>query len=67
MYDINKRKTFTDPCTVKDFIKVLQQFNPNAQFLCDGDEWFWLHVEKDESVISIDSNSLDDEYEEEDD
>ena len=32
---------------------------PKAKILCDGDEWFWVHVASDLSEVNIDSSELD--------
>ena len=62
MYDLGLKRSFQN-AKVRDLIKVLQTLPPDAEILCDGDEWFWLHVESDLSVVDIDSAALEDEYE----
>ena len=61
-YDINKRQEFMGRTTVRDIINILNTLNPDATFLCDGDSYFYLHVESDDSIVCIDSSSLDDDY-----
>ena len=62
MYDPNLKRAFKG-AKVRELIAVLRAMPQDAQILCDGDEWFWLHVEKDRSVVNIDSTELEDEYE----
>jgi len=50
-------------CKVRDLIEALSPYE-DSDIVCDGDEYFWLHVEEDGSVVNIDSNSLDSEYRE---
>lgn len=63
MYDPKMKHAFED-ARVRDLIGVLSTLPPDAQIVCDGDEWFWLHVESDRSAVNIDSSALDDLYEE---
>jgi hypothetical protein len=65
MYDPKLKRAFKS-AKVRELIEALQAMPPDTQILCDGDEWFWLHVEKDRSVVNIDSTELEDEYEVED-
>lgn len=63
MYNLDKRrKSYT--LKVKDVIKELEKENPEAEFVCCGDNYVTMHVEQDESVVCIDCESLDDAYEE---
>ena len=62
MYDITQKRSFRN-ARVSDLMKALEALPPDAQIVCDGDEWFWLHVEEDGSVANIDSSELDTEYE----
>lgn len=49
--------------TVGDFVTWLVHNVPmNAKFIVNGDNLFYTHVEKDASTISVDDNSLEDEY-----
>lgn len=63
MYDINKRKTLKNP-TVGDLIKYLSQLPKGAMLLCCGDNYSCIHVEQDGSVVCIDTEDLDECYEE---
>lgn len=61
MYDITKR----DKClaiTVEDFIKKLESMPKDAIVTCCGDNLLYIHVEKDGSVVNIDTEDLDSEY-----
>ena len=61
MYVRSKRMEFQN-CKVRDLIKALLPYE-DSDIVCDGDEYFWLHVEEDGTLVNIDSNSLDSEYE----
>ena len=61
MYELKKRKEF-GYAKVRDLIAALLLYE-DADIVCDGDEFFWLHVAEDGSLVNIDSNSLDDAYE----
>ena len=65
MYDPKLKRAFKS-AKIRELIEALQTLPPDAQIECDGDECFWLHVEKDRSVVNIDSTELEDEYEVED-
>ena len=58
MFDKDKKRAFTD-ATVQDLIDVLEALPPKAKILCDGDEWFWVHVSSDLTEVDIDSSELD--------
>ena len=62
MYDPKLKRAFKS-AKVRELIEALQALPPDEQIVCDGDEWFWLHVEKDRSVVNIDSTEMEDEYE----
>lgn len=47
-------------CKVKDIIRELKKENPEADFYCCGDNHVVIHVEKDNSVVSIDTELLND-------
>ena len=61
MYDINKRKELYN-ATVKDVMEILAELPEDAQVVFDGDEYGYIHIEKDLSVVSFDSSGLDDDY-----
>lgn len=62
MYDISKRKNMTNK-TVADYIAELQKLPQTAQVFCCGDNVSYIHVEKDGSAVCIDTEDLDDAYE----
>lgn len=59
MYNINKRRTGMD-IKVKDIIAELEKENPEAIFTCCGDNLVFVHVEQDNSVVTIDTEDLHD-------
>ena len=61
MYDVNKLRSFKGK-TVGELVDFLSKLPRGAKIFCDGDEWFWVHIETDESAVNIDSSSLDAEY-----
>ena len=62
MYDINKRIECRN-LTVDELIKKLKTLNKDARVLFNGDQYGYLHIEYDNSIISFDDSSLDDLYE----
>lgn len=62
MYDISKRRE-CKYIQVWEVIEILCKMPLNALVLFNGDECGYIHIEEDESVISFDDSSLDDEYE----
>lgn len=44
-------------------VEILCKMPLNARVLFNGDEYGYIHIEEDESVISFDDSSLGDEYE----
>ena len=62
MYDISKRRECKN-LQVWEAIAILCKMPLNALVLFNGDEYGYIHIEEDESVISFDDASLDDEYE----
>ena len=61
MYDINKRKELKN-AKVKDILEILKELPENAEVCFNGDNYGYIHIEKDLSVISFDDNSLYDDY-----
>ena len=61
MYDLNKRKEMRN-VEVKDVIELLQKLPENAKVFFNGDNYGYVHIEKDNSAISFDDSSLDDDY-----
>lgn len=49
--------------TVRDLIAILQQLPQNATVLSCGDDYVWIHVESDGSVVNIDNEDLEACYE----
>lgn len=61
MYDINKRKELKN-ATVGDILKILQELPEDAMVYFNGDEYGYIHIEKDLSIVSFDDSSLEDDY-----
>ena len=61
MYDVNKRKNLSG-MNVGELINELNKLPKDAKVLCCGDDYLYLHVEKDDSVICIDTEDLEDLY-----
>lgn len=62
MFDTNKIRESYD-VKVRDIIKELFKENLDATFCCCGDNRIFIHVEEDNSVVSIDNESIDEGYE----
>lgn len=60
MYDISERKQFS---TVGELRQLLASLNDDTKVLITGDDYCWLHVEEDQSVICLDTEDLEDCYE----
>ena len=63
MYDISKRKCSND-LTVAELLDIIASFPNDAKVLCCGNSKFYVHVNHGESIISIDTEDLDSEYNE---
>lgn len=62
MLDPSKHMKMYD-VTVGDFVAwLVHNVSMNAKFNVNGDNLFYTHVEKDGSAVSVDDNSLEDEY-----
>lgn len=61
MYDITKRKKFS---TVGDLKELLKDIPNETQIVVTGDDYCWFHIEQDGSVICLDTEDLEDCYEE---
>ena len=61
MYDLNKRKEMRN-VEVKEVIELLQKLPENAKVFFNGNNYGYVHIEKDNSAISFDDSSLDDDY-----
>ena len=62
MYNIDERKEISG-ITIKELINILNTLPQNAKVVCCGDDCVWLHVEKDKSIVCIDTEDLEDCYE----
>lgn len=62
MYDISKRRECRN-MQIWEAIEILCKMPLNALVLFNGDEYGYIHIEEDESAISFDDSSLDEEYE----
>jgi len=63
MYDISKRKRFLD-IKVGDLIEVLKGMPQKAIVHVCGSSLLYIHVEEDGSIITLDCEALEDEYDE---
>ena len=61
MYDINKRKELKN-AKVKDILEILKELPEDAEVYFNGDNYGYIHIEKDSSVISFDDSDLYDDY-----
>lgn len=61
MYDVARRKKF-EGVTVRDLIEELSKMPQDAEVLCCGDDYIWLHVEDDDSTVCIDVEDLEENY-----
>lgn len=59
MYNINKRKQFN---TAGDLKKLLAEVSDDTKIVICGDDYCWFHIEEDESVICLDCEDLEDDY-----
>lgn len=57
MYDI-KKLIHGNHVTVGEVIEQLEKLPRNAVFTCCGDEYLFIHVEEDGSVVTLDNESL---------
>lgn len=62
MYDVSKRQEMRN-VEVWEVIELLQKLPKNSKVLFNGDNYGYVHIEADESVISFDNSSLDEDYE----
>ena len=61
MYDLRKRQEMRN-VEVKEVIELLQKLPKNAKVLFNGENYGYVHIEKDDSIISFDDSPLDDDY-----
>ena len=64
MYNIDKRKRFT---TVGELVELLKNVPQDSKIYICGDNNAWFHIEKDQSIINLDNEDLDNTYIEYDD
>ena len=62
MYNISKRKQFS---TVGELKELLKNLPDETQIVVTGDDYCWFHIEQDESVVCLDTEDLEVDYEEE--
>lgn len=58
MYDVDRYVEFHNT-TVKDVIEALQQLPQDSQMVICGDDFFYMHVEEDGSVVNLDTEDKD--------
>lgn len=63
MYDIDKRREMKD-ATVGEVMDILKELPKDAKVFFNGDNYGYIHIEEDNSVVSFDDSSLDDLYDE---
>ena len=61
MYDSKQFQSYSE-LTVGQLVDVLQGLPQDAQIVICGDEYCYIHVESDGSVVNLDNNSLEDCY-----
>jgi len=62
MYDINRRKQFS---TVKELKELLADIPDETQVVICGDSYAWFHAEADNSIVCLDCEDLEADYDEE--
>lgn len=66
MLSLHRRKEFCN-LTVEELISELKAFPKEAKVFCNGCNSFYIHVDRDRKFITFDDDSLEYEYEEDDD
>lgn len=61
MYDLSKRQELRN-VKVSEVIELLKTLPEDAVVLFNGDNYGFIHIEKDNSAISFDDLSLDEDY-----
>ena len=61
MYDSKQFQSYSE-LTVGQLVDILQGLPQDAQIVICGDEYCYIHVESDGSVVNLDNNSLEDCY-----
>lgn len=61
MYDSKQFQSCSE-LTVGQLVDILQGLPQDAEIVICGDEYCYIHVESDGSVVNLDNNSLEDCY-----
>lgn len=61
MYDLAKRRELKD-AKVSDILEILQELPMDSKVYFNGDNYGYIHIEKDLSTVSFDDSDLYDEY-----
>lgn len=62
MYDFSRIRC-SEKVTVGELVDCLSSYPRDAQLVCCGDDRVVIHIEEDDSVVNIDTELLEDEYE----
>ena len=62
MYDKNQKQSYSD-IRVGQLVEILKALPEDAQIFICGDDYCFIHVESDGSVVNLDNEPLDDCYE----
>ena len=61
MYDSKQFQSYSE-LSVGQLVDILQGLPQDAQIVICGDDYCYIHVESDGSVVNLDNNSLEDCY-----
>lgn len=61
MYDSKQFQSYSE-LTVGQLVDILQGLPQDAEIVICGDNYCYIHVESDGSVVNLDNNSLEDCY-----
>ena len=61
MYDSKQFQSYSE-LTVGQLVDILQGLPQDAEIVICGDDYCYIHVESDGSVVNLDNNSLEDCY-----
>lgn len=62
MYNQEKCVKINCDGTVHSIISLLKQYPPDAKLTISGDNLFYIHCEQDDSLVNLDTESLDENY-----
>jgi len=62
MYDKNQKQSYSE-ITVGQLVEILKALPEDAQIFISGDDYCFIHVESDGSVVNLDNEPLEDCYE----